>query len=84
MYMLFTVAGSLFIILFGLGIAYELLWLDDEEPDQLEGHPINSTLYNLTGHIVPVVCFDYFFSSSSFRRMILTKMFPNVSLERSE
>lgn len=57
--MLFTVVGSLFIILFGLGIAYELLWLDDEE-NELEGHPI---MYNLTGHIVPVVSFDYYYYS---------------------
>lgn len=54
MYMLFTVVGSLFIIVLGLGVAYELLWLDDEDAEELEGHPI---MYNLTGHIVPVVSF---------------------------
>lgn len=73
MYMLFTVVGSLFIILFGLGIAYELLWLDDEEPEELIGHPINNTLYNLTGHIVPVVCFAYYLILLHLLRNILTK-----------
>lgn len=59
MYMLFTVVGSLFIILFGLGIAYELLWLDIEEPEELQGHPI---MYNLTVHFVPVVSFGFIIS----------------------
>lgn len=55
MYMLYTVIGSLFLILFGVGIAYDLLWMEDDEwieDERLEGHPI---MYNLTGHIVPVV-----------------------------
>lgn len=56
MYMLYTVIGSLFLIMFGFEIAYSVLWLaDDEEWTEIEplvGHPIT---YNQTGHIVPIV-----------------------------
>lgn len=58
--MLYTVVGSLFLILFGLEIAYNVLWLGDEEwteTEPLEGHPIT---YNLTGHIVPIVSYRFF------------------------
>ncbi|XP_055317033.1 palmitoyltransferase ZDHHC16 [Sitodiplosis mosellana] len=54
-YMLYTVIGSLFLIMFGVEIAYNVLWLADDEEwsetEPLEGHPIT---YNLTGHIVPI------------------------------
>lgn len=61
MYMLYTVVGSLFIIILGLGVAYELLWLeDDDETERPEGHPIT---YNSTGHIVAVVS-EFFFHFS--------------------
>lgn len=56
MYMLYTVIGSLFLIVFGIGIAYNVLWLNNDEEwtetEPLEGHPIT---YNKTGHIVPIV-----------------------------
>lgn len=56
MYMLYTVIGSLFLIIFGVELAYNVLWLADDEgwveTEPLQGHPIT---YNLTGHIVPIV-----------------------------
>lgn len=55
MYMFYTVLGSLFLIIFGVEIAYSVLWLNDEEwieTEPLEGHPVT---YNSTGHIVPIV-----------------------------
>lgn len=57
--MLYTVVGSLFLILFGLEIAYNVLWLGDDEwteTEPLEGHPIT---YNSTGHIVPIVSYRF-------------------------
>lgn len=57
MYMLYTVLGSLFLICFGVEIAYSVLWLNDDdewtETEPLEGHPVR---INLSGHIVPIVC----------------------------
>lgn len=54
--MLYTVIGSLFLIIFGIEIAYNIIWVNDDEgwieTEPLEGHPIT---YNLTGHIVPIV-----------------------------
>lgn len=54
--MLYTVVGSLFLIVFGIEIAYNVLWLGNDEEwtetEPLEGHPIT---FNLTGHIVPIV-----------------------------
>lgn len=56
MYMLYTSIGSMFLILFGLEIAYHIIWLGPDEGwvevEPLEGHPVT---YNLTGHIVPMV-----------------------------
>lgn len=54
LYMLYTVTGSLFLIVFGIEIAYYYVWLGfDDEP--LEGHPIT---YNSTGHIIPLVSIE--------------------------
>lgn len=62
--MIYTTIGTLFIIVFGIGIAYNVWWLGDgegwNETVPLEGHPVR---FNLTGHIIPVVCsilFIYF------------------------
>lgn len=47
--------GSLFLIVFGVEIAYSVLWVNDEEwteSEPLEGH---SVTYNSTGHIIPIV-----------------------------
>lgn len=56
-YMLYTAIGSLFLIIFGVEIAYHIVWLGPEdgwvEVEPLHGHPVK---YNLTGHIIPVVC----------------------------
>lgn len=56
LYMLYTVIGSLFLIIFGIELAYKFFWIGDDEgwieSEPLEGHPI---AYNLTGHIVRVV-----------------------------
>lgn len=56
MYMMYTVVGSLFLICFGVEIAYNVIWLSDEdewtETEPLEGHPVT---YNITGHIIPIV-----------------------------
>lgn len=51
MYMVYTVIGSLFLIVFGVEIAYNYVWLDLEDPP-LEGHPVT---FNSTGHMIPVV-----------------------------
>lgn len=60
--MLYTVVGSMFLIMFGIEIAYNVLWLGDDEEwtetEPLEGHPIT---YNLTGHIVPIVSYTHNF-----------------------
>lgn len=67
MYMLYTALGTLFILLFGIEIGYNALWLGDgegwSETEPLEGHPIR---FNLSGHIIPVVilyilCFIFAF-----------------------
>lgn len=56
MYMLYTVIGSIFLIIFGLELAYNILWIGEGdgwiESEPLVGHPIT---YNLTGHIVAIV-----------------------------
>lgn len=54
--MLYTTIGSLFIIIFGIEIGYNALWLGDgegwHETEPLKGHPIK---FNLSGHIIPMV-----------------------------
>lgn len=57
MYMLYTVIGSLFLILFGVEIAYDVLWIGEDDSEPLEGHPVT---YNLSGHIVPIVSWTGF------------------------
>lgn len=56
MYMLYTVSGSLFLILFGLPLAYDVLWIGQDESwaetEPLVGHSIK---INLTGHIIPIL-----------------------------
>lgn len=63
MYMMYTVLGSLFLIVFGVELAYTVLWIGEDEDwiesEPLEGHPIT---YNLTGHIVPVVSVNLSFT----------------------
>lgn len=53
--MLYTVIGSLFLIIFGLEIAYNYLWVGPDEgwseTEPLVGHPVR---YNISGHIIPV------------------------------
>lgn len=56
MYMLYTVSGSIFLILFGLPLAYDVLWTGQDEgwmeTEPLVGHPIK---INETGHIIPIL-----------------------------
>lgn len=56
MYMLYTVSGSIFLILFGLPLAYDVLWTGQDESwtetEPLEGHAIK---INETGHIIPIL-----------------------------
>lgn len=56
MYMFYTTIGSLFLVLFGLELAYHYVWIGQDEgwqeTEPLEGHPVT---YNLTGHIIPLV-----------------------------
>lgn len=77
MYMLYTVIGSLFLIMFGAQIAYDVLWANDDEEwtetEPLEGHPIT---YNLTGHIVPIVSW-YVYYSNVFENLFKTSIFFN-------
>ncbi|XP_022902518.1 palmitoyltransferase ZDHHC16 [Onthophagus taurus] len=53
MYMIYTVAGVLFLILAGFELAYEELYfaIDDADEPELEGHPVK---FNKTGAIIPV------------------------------
>lgn len=57
--MAYTVAGVIFIITFGIGIGYDVLWLGDyawEEEEPLEGALVR---YNSSGHLIPVTEVDY-------------------------
>lgn len=63
--MVYTALGALFIMLFGVGIAYESVFVSDSNPvvqnwfsggpadadHPLEGHPVK---VNATGHLIPV------------------------------
>jgi len=55
LYMVYTTVGVFFIMLFGIGIGYEVLWLGDsggwQETERLVGSPVH---FNLTGHAIPV------------------------------
>lgn len=50
--MVYTVIGSLFLIVCGVEIAYDYVWLGMDDDYELEGHPVT---FNSTGHIIPVV-----------------------------
>lgn len=62
LYMIYTVIGVFFVMLFGIGIGYEVLWLGDGggwqevEEEKLQGSPVK---FNLTGHIIPVTEVEY-------------------------
>jgi len=60
LYMVYTVIGVIFIIFFGIGIGYEVLWLGDgggwQEFEELRGSPVRM---NLSGHIIPVTELEY-------------------------
>lgn len=57
LYMLYTTVGVLFIIVFGFELGYNVLIVGDgegwNEIEPLHGHPVR---FNLSGHIIPVVC----------------------------
>lgn len=52
--------GVTFVMMFGIGIGYEVLWLGDgggwQESEELQGSPIK---YNLSGHIILVTEVEY-------------------------
>lgn len=54
--MAYTVIGCIFLVIFGVEIAYFYIWLGAgdswTETEPLEGHPV---MYNDTGHMVPAV-----------------------------
>lgn len=60
--MVYTVIGVIFIVSFGIGIGYNVLWLGDgggweeQEQDKLQGSLVR---YNLSGHLIPVTEIDY-------------------------
>lgn len=58
--MVYTVIGVFFIMLFGIGIGYEVLWIGDgggwQEVEELRGSPVK---FNLSGHIIPVTEVEY-------------------------
>jgi palmitoyltransferase len=60
LYMVYTVVGVLFVMIFGIGIGYEVLWLGDgggwQEIEELQGSPVK---FNLTGHVIPVTEVEY-------------------------
>lgn len=58
--MVYTVIGVLFVMLFGIDIGYQVLWLGDgggwQEVEALQGSPVK---FNLSGHIIPVTEVEY-------------------------
>lgn len=59
LFMAYTVAGVIFIMTFGIGIGYDILWLGDvawEENERLLGALVR---YNLSGHLFLVTEADY-------------------------
>lgn len=60
LYMVYTVTGVAFVMLFGIGIGYEVLWLGDgggwQEIEELRGSPVK---FNLSGHAIPVTEMEY-------------------------
>lgn len=58
--MVYTVIGVTFVMLFGIGIGYEVLWVGDgggwQEVEGLQGSPVR---FNLTGHVIPVTEIEY-------------------------
>lgn len=50
------VVGVLFLLLAGIDLFYNIVWLgvDNSDEPELEGHPVK---YNKTGALVPVVSF---------------------------
>lgn len=58
--MIYTVVGVVFVMIFGIGIGYEVLWLGDgggwQEFEELQGNPVK---FNLSGHIIPVTELEY-------------------------
>jgi palmitoyltransferase len=58
--MIYTVSGVIFVMLFGIDIGYQVLWLGDgggwEEIEELRGSPVK---FNLSGHIIPVTEIEY-------------------------
>lgn len=58
LFMVYTVAGVIFIMVFGIGIAYDVLWQDVawQENEHLKGALVR---YNLSGHIFLVTEADY-------------------------
>lgn len=68
--MVYTVMGSLFLIIFGFEIAYNVVWLTDEEWTETEPLIGNVVTYNLTGHIVPIVIHMSFVPSNCFGHIL--------------
>lgn len=62
LYMVYMVAGVVFVMLAGVELAYETLWLssDDSDEPELEGHPVK---FNKTGALIPVTDILYLDSS---------------------
>lgn len=58
MYMCYTALGTLYLIVFGIEIGYDAVFMGDGEgwieTEPLEGHPIR---FDITGRIFPVVRF---------------------------
>jgi palmitoyltransferase len=58
--MIYTVVGVIFVMLFGIDIGYQVLWLGDgggwQEVEELRGSPVK---FNLSGHIIPVTEVEY-------------------------
>lgn len=60
LYMVYTVIGVAYLMLFGIEIGYEVLWLGDgggwQEVEQLKGSLVR---FNLSGHAIPVTEVEY-------------------------
>lgn len=60
LYMIYTVIGVSFVMLFGIEIGYEVLLIGDgggwQEVEELQGSPVK---FNLSGHVIPVTELEY-------------------------
>lgn len=66
--MVYMCLGVFFLIVFGFELAYTEVWLEDEDEDNIEGHPVrfNNSI------LIPVVCacYEFILSYNIFKVLI--------------